>query len=83
MGRFQKQAGETFSSVEYIVHRYSILFLGLDMDKLNEQFLTYQLLVEEDFPTSVKESVGLEAEDPYRVDIPQRRQEARHTRKRI
>ena len=39
------------------------------MDKLNEQFLTYQLLVEEDIPTSVKESVGLEAEDSYRVDV--------------
>ena len=39
------------------------------MDKLNEQFLTYQLLVEEDIPTSVKESVGLEAEDPYHVDV--------------
>jgi len=39
------------------------------MDKLSEQFLTYQLLVEEDIPTSVKESARLEAEDPYRVDV--------------
>ena len=31
--------------------------------------LIYQLLVEEDIPTSVKESVELEAEDPYRVDV--------------
>ena len=61
----------TFSSVEYIVHRYSTLFpaLSLDMEKLSEQFLTYQLLLEEDIPTSVKESVGLEPEDPFRVDV--------------
>ena len=44
---------KAFSSVEYIVHRYGTLFPGLDMDKFSEQFLTYQLLVEEDIPTSV------------------------------
>ena len=38
---FKSRLEKTFSSFEYIVHRYSILFLGLDMDKLNEQFLTY------------------------------------------
>ena len=43
--------------------------LGWTWTSSNEQFLTYQLLVEEDIPTSVKESVGLEAEDPYRVDV--------------
>ena len=39
------------------------------MDKLSEQFLTYQLLVGEEIPTSVKESAGLEPEDPYPVDV--------------
>ena len=64
---FESRLEKTFSSVEYIVHRY--LFPRLDMDKLNEQFLSYQLLVEEDIPTSAKESAGLEAEDPYHVDV--------------
>ena len=31
--------------------------------------LTNCWYIEEDIPTSVKESVGLEAEDPYRVDV--------------
>ena len=45
----------TFSSVEYIVQRYSCLFPGIDMNKLNEQFLASQLLVEEkDIPKSGK-----------------------------
>ena len=34
------------------------------MDKLNEQYLSYQTLVAEDIPVSVKECAGLE---PYRV----------------
>ena len=50
---FESRMEKTFSSVEYIVHRYGTLFPGLDMDKFSEQFLTYQLLVEEDIPTSV------------------------------
>ena len=68
---FESRMKTTFSSVEYIVHRYSTLFpaCSLDMEKLSEQFLTYQLLLEEDIPTSVKESVGLEPEDPFRVDV--------------
>ena len=38
------------------------------MDKLNEQFLAYQLLSEDDIPASVKESTGLDPEKPFRVD---------------
>jgi len=68
---FESRLEKTFSSVEYIVHRYGTLFPGLDMDKLSEQFLTYQLLVEEDIPTSIKESAL------------NKRQEARNTRMQI
>ena len=39
------------------------------MDKLNDQYLSYQILVDEDIPNSVKESTGLDAEHPYRVDV--------------
>ena len=68
---FESRLEATFSSVEYIVHRYNSLFPleTLDMEKLSEQFLSYQLLVEEDIPTFVKESSGLAPEDPFRVDV--------------
>ena len=36
------------------------------MDKLNDQYLSYQILVDEDIPNSVKESTGLDAEHSYR-----------------
>ena len=39
------------------------------MDKLNEQYLTYQTLTAEDIPKSVKESGGLKPEDPYRANM--------------
>ena len=39
------------------------------MDKLNEQFLNYQMLAVEDIPQTVKECSGLQEGDPYRVDI--------------
>ena len=42
---------------------------SLILDKLNDQHLSYQLLVDEDVPNSVKESTGLDAEHPYRVDV--------------
>ena len=38
------------------------------MDRLNEQYLSYQVLTPEESPTFVKECAGLEPEDPYRVD---------------
>ena len=66
---FESRLEKTFSSVEYIVHRYHTLFPGLNMDRLNEQYLTYQLLVDEDIPKSVRESAGVDAEHPYRVDV--------------
>ena len=35
------------------------------MDKLNEQYITFQTLVVEDIPKLVKENAGLQPEDPY------------------
>ncbi len=39
------------------------------MNRLQEQFLNYQLLATEEIPKAVKECAGLEDEDPHRVDI--------------
>ena len=54
--------------MQYIVHRYSAVFLIL-MDKLSEQLLAYQLLANKDIPASVKESAQLKADDPNCVDV--------------
>ena len=51
---FDNRLAKTFSSVEHTVCRYSTLFTDIDMDKLNEQYLAYELLVKEDIPDSVK-----------------------------
>ena len=61
---FESRMEKTFSSVEYIVHRYGTLFPGLDMDKLSEQFLTYQVLVEEDILHQLKNLQDLKLKIP-------------------
>ena len=68
---FENRVNTTSSSVEYVVNRFSSIFPtgSLDMNKLSEQFLAYQVLVEEDIPATVKESAKLTREDPFRVDI--------------
>ena len=55
--------------MEYFVHRYSGIVSEVDMDQLNEEFLNYQMLSSTAIPESVKESVNLQDEDPYRVDV--------------
>ena len=39
------------------------------MDELNEQFLNYQLLSDEQISKEVKEGIGLEDDDPHRIDV--------------
>ena len=58
---FEGRLEKTFSSVEYIVRRYSALFPGLNMDRLSEQYLVYQTLVEDNISTSVREATGIES----------------------
>ena len=45
---FENRVNTTSSSVEYVVNRFSSIFPtgSLDMNKLSEQFLAYQVLVE-------------------------------------
>ena len=66
---FTKHLQCTFSSVEYIVCRYSTLFENVDMDKLNDEFLSYQTMGDDDIPLDVRDSVGLTSEVYPRVDL--------------
>ena len=66
---FTKRLQCTFSSVEYIVCRYSTLFENVDMDKLNDEFLSYQTMGDNDIPLDVRDSVGLTSEGYPRVDL--------------
>ena len=69
---FENRLEKTFLSVQYFVQRYPEIFPEASersMDQLNEQFLAYQLLSEEDIPSKVKGSAGLSANDPHRVDV--------------
>lgn len=66
---FEQRLERNFLSVEYFVHRYPSIFSGIDMDRLNEEFLNYQMLSSDAIPKSVKESVNLEEKDPHRIDV--------------
>lgn len=57
-------------SVEYFVTKYPKVFSDIDLQRLNEQFLNYQLLLKEDIPTEVKKLAKDVEDDPYyHVDI--------------
>ena len=66
---FKHRLEKSFLSVQYFVLQYPERLPEMDLDGLYEQFLNYQLLSAEDIPTSVKESVGLSANDPHQVDV--------------
>ena len=52
---FHQRLNRTFSSVEYFISRYPSFFENLNMDLVNEQFLSYQIMSEEDIPHSLKD----------------------------
>ncbi|CAB4036850.1 PREDICTED: uncharacterized protein LOC107326933 [Paramuricea clavata] len=67
---FQHRLEKSFMSVGYFVAKYPEIFPDMDLESLNEQFLNYQLLLEEDIPAEVKEVAKCAEDDPhYRVDI--------------
>ena len=66
---FENRLDKCFNSVEYFVHHYPNLFPHMDLDRLNEQFLKYQLLSPDEIPPAVKQTSGLSEEDPHRVDV--------------
>ena len=60
---------QNFSSVEYFIGLYPNIFVDMNMEKLHEQFIRYQLLVTEDIFQAVCEKCGLQNEDDvHRID---------------
>ena len=51
---FKQRLSKTFASVGYFVSRFPFLLDQLDMDLVNDQFLTYQIMKEEDIPASLQ-----------------------------
>ena len=66
---FEGRLEKSFNSVEYFICRYPELFPGINVDRLAEQFLNYQMLISQDIPTTVKESAGLKPEDAHCIDV--------------
>lgn len=65
---FDKRQQKTFMEVEFFVNKFPHLFQDMDMDILAEQFMAYQVLPDAAIPLHVKTDVGLDPNDPYRVD---------------
>ena len=65
---FDKQQQKTFKAVEFFVYKFLYLFQDMNMNRLSEQFIAYQVLSDTDILLPVKTYVGLEPDDPYRVD---------------
>ena len=55
--------------MQYFVLQYPKILTEMNMDCLNEQFLNYQLLKEDDITTIVRESVGLGPDDPHQLYV--------------
>ena len=53
---FEHRLDKPFSSVEYFIVRYSSILTSIDLNKLEAQFLNYQLVDEEQIPEYVKAS---------------------------
>ena len=52
---FEQRLQKNFPSVEYFVHRFPNALDNIDMDRLNEEFINYQLLSAEDMPPALSE----------------------------
>ena len=51
---FEWRLEKNFNSVEYFVHKFPNIFGNINIDKLSEQFVSYQTLCSDDVPSSVK-----------------------------
>ena len=65
---FEHRLEQNFSSVEYFIGLYPNVFVDMNMEKLHEQFIYYQLLVTEDIVEAVHEKCGLQNEDVHCID---------------
>jgi hypothetical protein len=52
-----QRLNKTFSSVEYFISRFPSILGHLNMDLVNDQFLNYQIMREEDIPDSLKDDL--------------------------
>ena len=66
---FTRRLECTFSSVEYFLRRYPCIFTDFDIDKVNDEFLSYQTMVKEDIPEEFRKSIGLVPDEYYHVDL--------------
>ena len=66
---FERRLEKNFTSIEYFIHRFPTLLGSVNLDKLNEEFINYQMLSSSDIPTTIKQSSNLREEDPHRVDV--------------
>lgn len=66
---FDQRLEITLDAVEYFVGRYSNILGDLDVDKLSEQFIEYQLLSDEDLPDDVRALCLFGSDLPKRIDI--------------
>ncbi len=65
---FERRLEKNFDSVEYFVHKFPKILGNINIDKLSEEFINYQMLCSNDIPSSVKSRANLQDEDPHRVD---------------
>ena len=65
---FERRLERNFSSVEYFISLYPKVFSDINMEKLHEQFIFYQLLVTEDIVQAVREKYALTDDDTHRID---------------
>ena len=53
----------SFTSVEFFVGNYALILQDIDMVKLNEQFVNYQILTVDDLPEHIKSACGIDREE--------------------
>ena len=67
---YEHRLQKNFDSIEFFVLKYKQIFPDMIIDRLNEQFLNYQLLTEDDIPKNIKDRMGISEENPHgRIDV--------------
>lgn len=70
---YNQRLDSSFTSVEFFVGKYPLILKDIDLDKLHEQFLDYQIFDEVDLPERIKDACNIDQEEQdnklCRVDI--------------
>ena len=64
---FKQRLNTSFTSVEFFVGSYPKILEGIDMDKLNEQFIEYQTFGEGDIPDHIKTICNIDDDEDERM----------------